>query len=102
MSIAFIDLAAQQQCLRGNIDMAIARVLDEGKDLMGPEVAHFERDLAEFCGAHHCLSCANGTDALQLAWRSASARAAVFVPADAPLPRRGEAGPDHRRRSRMM
>lgn len=83
MSIAFIDLAAQQQRLRGGIDTAIARVLDEGKYIMGPEVARFERELAAFCGAQHCLSCANGTDALQLALMALGVGEgdAVFVPA---------------------
>ena len=43
MSIQFIDLAAQQARLRGKLDAAIARVLDEGQYIMGPEVASFEK-----------------------------------------------------------
>lgn len=66
MSIAFIDLAAQQRLLRPKIDAAIARVLDSGAYIMGPDVKTFEAQLAEFAGAKHALSCANGTDAIVL------------------------------------
>jgi dTDP-4-amino-4,6-dideoxygalactose transaminase len=62
--IAFIDLKAQQQLIREDIDRAIGRVLDHGVYIMGPEVEHLERDLAAFCGAKHAISCASGTDAL--------------------------------------
>ncbi|RFC66855.1 MULTISPECIES: DegT/DnrJ/EryC1/StrS family aminotransferase [Mesorhizobium] len=78
----FIDLAAQQARLRPQLDRAIARVLDEGQYVMGPDVARFEKQLAEFCGVKHCLSCANGTDALQLALMALGIGVgdAVFVP----------------------
>ncbi|MGC4025958.1 MAG: DegT/DnrJ/EryC1/StrS family aminotransferase, partial [Mesorhizobium sp.] len=78
----FIDLAAQQARLRPQLDRAIARVLDEGQYVMGPDVARFEKQLAEFCGVKHCLSCANGTDALQLALMALGVGVgdAVFVP----------------------
>ena len=66
MTIAFIDLKAQQARLRDRIDAAIARVLDHGGYVMGPEVAEFERRLAAFGEAKHALSCASGTDALAL------------------------------------
>jgi dTDP-4-amino-4,6-dideoxygalactose transaminase len=64
--LQFIDLAEQQRRLRGRIDAAIARVLDSGAYILGPEVAAFEAGLAKFCGARHCVSCANGTDAISL------------------------------------
>lgn len=82
MSIPFIDLAAQQKRLRTRIDAAVDRVLDQGQYIMGPEVGKLEKQLAEFCGAKHCLSCANGTDALQLALMALEIKAgdAVFVP----------------------
>ena len=78
----FIDLAAQQARIRGRIDAAIAGVLDRGQYIMGPEVAELERALAAFCGAKHCIACANGTDALQLALMALGLRTgdAVFVP----------------------
>ena len=63
----FIDLAAQQARIRDRIDARIAAVLDHGQYIMGPEVAELEGKLAAYCGASRCISCANGTDALQLA-----------------------------------
>lgn len=82
MTLPFIDLAAQQSRLRPALDAAIARVLDGGQYVMGAEVAELEKRLAAFCGARHCLSCANGTDALQLALMALGVKAgdAVFVP----------------------
>ena len=64
--IPFIDLEAQQAKLRDQIDAAIARVLDHGQYILGPEVGQFEQELAAFTGAGHVVSCANGTDALML------------------------------------
>lgn len=64
--IQFIDLKAQQDRIRPQIDEAIKRVLDHGKYIMGPEVKELEDKLAEFCGVKHAITCANGTDALQL------------------------------------
>lgn len=83
MTTSFIDLAAQQARLRGSIDAAIKRVLDHGAYIMGPEVRQLEEKLAAFCGSTHALTCANGTDALQLALMALGATAghAVFVPA---------------------
>ena len=63
----FIDLAAQQDCLRVNIEAGIARVLAHGKYILGPEVAELEDKLAAYTGAKYCITCANGTDALQIA-----------------------------------
>ncbi len=62
----FIDLAAQQSRIREKIDARIASVLNAGKYIMGPEVKELEGKLAEYCGVSHCVSCANGTDALVL------------------------------------
>src|ERR1700761_2097587 len=66
MSIAFIDLAAQQKLIKPQIDAAIAKVLAHGAYVMGPEVREFEAQMAAFSGAKHAVSCANGTDALAL------------------------------------
>jgi dTDP-4-amino-4,6-dideoxygalactose transaminase len=82
MSMAFIDLAAQQRRIRDKIDAAIARVLDSGAYVMGPEVRTFERQLAAFGQAKLALSCANGTDAIALplmAWNIGPGDA-VFCP----------------------
>ena len=64
--IPFIDLKAQRERLREEIDAAIARVLDHGQYILGPEVGLFEEELADYTGAGHVVSCANGTDALTL------------------------------------
>jgi dTDP-4-amino-4,6-dideoxygalactose transaminase len=66
-AIPFIDLAAQRRRIAPEIDAAIARVLDRGAFINGPDVAVFETKLAAFCGARFAISCGNGTDALQLA-----------------------------------
>ncbi|MDN4500907.1 DegT/DnrJ/EryC1/StrS family aminotransferase [Alteromonadaceae bacterium BrNp21-10] len=62
----FIDLKAQLAHMRPAIDKRIAKVLDHGQFIMGPEVFELEEQLAEYVGVKHCISCANGTDALQL------------------------------------
>ena len=65
--IPFIDLAAQQQRIRSDIDARIAKVLDHGHYIMGPEVAELEAELASYAKAKHVISCSSGTDALILA-----------------------------------
>ena len=82
MSMPFIDLAAQQRRIRDKIDAAVARVLDSGAYVMGPQVREFEAKLAEFGQAKLALSCANGTDAIALplmAWGMGPGDA-VFCP----------------------
>src|SRR4029079_8518109 len=56
--------------LRGEIDAAIARVLDSAAFILGPEVQAFEREFADYCGAEHAIGVANGTDALTIALRA--------------------------------
>lgn len=65
--IEFCDLGAQQARIKAQIDQGIGRVLAHGQYILGPEVAELEEQLASFVGAPHCISCANGTDALQIA-----------------------------------
>ncbi|WP_330115216.1 DegT/DnrJ/EryC1/StrS family aminotransferase [Pseudomonas sp. JS3066] len=65
--IEFIDLQAQQARIKDKIDAGIQRVLAHGQYILGPEVAELEEKLAAFVGVKHCISCANGTDALQIA-----------------------------------
>lgn len=67
LHIPFIDLAAQQDRLRAEIEGGIARVLAHGKYILGPEVTELEERLVDYTGAKYCISCANGTDALQIA-----------------------------------
>lgn len=63
----FIDLVAQQVRIKDKIDAAIQTVLQHGAYILGPEVAELEQKLAEFTGTKHCITVANGTDALQIA-----------------------------------
>ena len=80
--IPFRDLKTQYQALKPQIDRAIQTVLDEGQFIMGRQVRELEESLAEYVGVKHCISCANGTDALLMvlmAW-DIKAGDAVFVP----------------------
>ncbi|MGJ7554236.1 DegT/DnrJ/EryC1/StrS family aminotransferase [Variovorax sp. RB3P1] len=65
--IEFIDLKSQQARIKDQIDAAIQRVLAHGQYILGPEVAELEEKLAAYTGAKHCITVANGTDALQIA-----------------------------------
>lgn len=65
--IEFIDLKAQQSRIRTEIDAGIQRVLAHGQYILGPEVKELEEKLAAYVGAKYCITCANGTDALQIA-----------------------------------
>ena len=63
----FIDLKCQYQRLKADIDAGIQRVLNHGQYILGPEVTELEEKLAAYTGARHCITVANGTDALQIA-----------------------------------
>ncbi|MEP5187125.1 MAG: DegT/DnrJ/EryC1/StrS family aminotransferase, partial [Marinomonas sp.] len=67
MSIPFIDLQAQRKRIESEINTAIQSVVESGRYVLGPEVTELEKQLADWCGASHSVSCANGTDALALA-----------------------------------
>lgn len=66
MTIPFIDLKAQYQALKHDIDARIHKVLDHGQYILGPEVAELEDKLAQYTGAKHCITVSSGTDALLL------------------------------------
>ena len=70
MNVPFLDFAAHVRGLRGELDLALARVLDSGWFVLGPEGEAFEAELAAALGAKHAVAVANGTDALQLALRA--------------------------------
>lgn len=63
----FRDLKTQHELLAPQIDEAIAHVMESGRFIGGPEVSALETQLAEYVGTKHCITCGNGTDALQLA-----------------------------------
>jgi dTDP-4-amino-4,6-dideoxygalactose transaminase len=78
----YIDLKTQFRNIEPQIRARMDAVLAHGRFIMGPEVEELERELAGFCGAKHCISCASGTDALLmalLAWGIGPGDA-VFVP----------------------
>jgi dTDP-4-amino-4,6-dideoxygalactose transaminase len=68
--VPFVDFRARVRHLRGELDAAIARVLDSGWFVLGPEGEAFERELASALGAREAVAVANGTDALHLALRA--------------------------------
>ena len=78
----FIDLKAQYRALKPEIDANIQAVLDAGQFIGGPYVKELERQLAEYVGRKHCISCGNGTDALQAAYMALGVGEgdAVFCP----------------------
>lgn len=78
----FRDLKAQYQALKEDIDRAMSQVLTDSNYISGRQVAELEQSLAEYVGVKHCITCANGTDALTLAlmtWGIGEGDA-VFVP----------------------
>lgn len=78
----FRDLKRQYQLHREEIDGAMQEVIDSSHFILGSQVKQLEQELAEYAGVKHCIACANGTDALQLAlmaWEIGKGDA-VFVP----------------------
>lgn len=78
----FRDLKKQYQHLKSEIDGAVQDVAAAGNYIMGKPVKELEEELAEYVGVKHCLTCANGTDALTLALKAIGIGKgdAVFVP----------------------
>lgn len=78
----FRDLKYQYQVLKKDIDQAVLDVMQSGAFIMGRPVKELEAQLAEYVGVKHCLTCANGTDALTLALKAwgIGPGDAVFVP----------------------
>lgn len=62
--LPFLDFASMHAELRPQFDVAYKRVMDSNHFILGNEVAAFEREFAEYCGAKHCIGVANGLDAL--------------------------------------
>lgn len=78
----FRDLKKQYQVLKNDIDAGIAEVLASAQFISGPQVKELEAQLAEYVGVKHCITCANGTDAITLAMMAWGVKEgdAVFVP----------------------
>lgn len=65
--IEMVDLRSQYERLKADIDSAVAGVISSTAFIKGPDVRLFEEDLQRYLGIRHVISCANGTDALQIA-----------------------------------
>lgn len=63
----FVDLKAQYRAYRDELDASMSRVVSSASFIMGPEVHELEAQLAAYVGSRYAITCANGTDALQLA-----------------------------------
>lgn len=82
--VPFVDLKAQYQTIKSEIEAAISRVVESGRYILGPEVENFEKDFAEYVGARFCVGVNSGTAALQLALMATGVGATdeVIVPAN--------------------
>ncbi len=78
----FRDLHRQYEAMQAEMDEAILAATRSGAYIMGPQVAELEQQLADYVGVKHCITCANGTDALHLALMALGIGPgdAVFVP----------------------
>ena len=65
--VPYLDLPAQMRTIRKDIDVAIARTLDNCSFCLGPDVVQFEKDFARYCDAEHCVGFNSGTSALHIA-----------------------------------
>ena len=70
LRVPFQDLPLQISHLRAELDAALAKVLDHGQFILGPEVTEFEQAWANFCGTSQCVGLGSGTDALHLILRA--------------------------------
>ena len=78
----FRDLKAQYKAIKNDIDAGVAEVITSAKFISGPHVKELEKQLADYVGVKHCVTCANGTDAITLALMTwdVGPGDAVFVP----------------------
>lgn len=65
--IPFLDLKAQHQQIKREVETAILNVIESGQFVLGPDVAAFEERFAAYCNAQHCVALNTGTSALHLA-----------------------------------
>ncbi|MGI8996086.1 MAG: DegT/DnrJ/EryC1/StrS family aminotransferase [Pyrinomonadaceae bacterium] len=84
MNVPFLDLQAPYHELRAELDAAYERVMCSGWYILGEEVARFEQEFADYCGARHCIGVGNGLEALHLILRAYGIGAGdeVIVPAN--------------------
>lgn len=79
----FVDLTAQYESIKEEIDSAIHGCIDRAQFIGGSIIKDFEQDFAAFVGVSHCVGCANGTDAIEIALKAMGVGAGdeVLVPA---------------------
>jgi len=70
MKVKFLDLQANYQTIKTEVDASIHNVLNKNNYILGEEVNEFEQNFAKFCEVRHCIGVANGTDALGIALNS--------------------------------
>src|SRR3954453_14486269 len=66
VSIPALNLRAQYQAIRDEIEPVVRRILESQMFVLGPEVSALEAEIAEYCGSMHGIGCASGSDALLL------------------------------------
>ncbi len=62
LAVPALDLKAQYQSIKGEIDLVLRRVIESQYFILGPEVAEFEAETAAYCGSKHAVGCASGSD----------------------------------------
>ena len=67
MKLQMVDLRTQYEAIKTEVDEAIQNVINSSVFINGQYVKDFSRDLADYLGVNHVQTCANGTDAIQLA-----------------------------------
>lgn len=82
MNVPFVDLKAQYQSIKKEVDDAVARVISQTAFVGGKFLKTFEEQFAEYIGAKYCIGCGNGTDALEITLRSLGIKSGdeVIVP----------------------
>ena len=80
--VPFVDLKTSLDKIRPGVELAVHRVLEHGKYIMGPEVFEIEERLGAYCGVKHVVSCSSGTDALLMVLmaKGVGSGDAIFVP----------------------
>jgi dTDP-4-amino-4,6-dideoxygalactose transaminase len=88
MKVAFLDLSRGVEALRGEIEAALAGVLDRGRFVLDERVAEFERAFAAYCGGGEVVGVASGTEAIAIALRAVGVEPGdeVIVPANTCVP----------------
>ncbi len=72
--IQMVDLIAQYQKIKPEVDSAILNIMENAQFINGPEVQGFQKELEEYLDVKHVVPCANGTDALQIALMAIGAK----------------------------